>query len=284
MDRLCATCRNPLKPDHGFCDNCGAAWVAQATSPATVSVSDAPAPASAPVAAGFAPAPTRKGRGGLLLMISLLVVLLLAAAGWFFVRTGRVVDSSVTSSVTTSASSTIAAASIPPTSVSATPAASDTATSATASTETVATETAATDTTSTETLSATAAATEAAAGSKACSLLTRAEMEKVLGAKIVRLTSSEQSCSYFTDDSNAAQVDTVWTGGKDAYAQVKGFNSAPGLAQPVAGIGDEAYLQAAGVLHVLKGDTYVVVNSRAYPKELEVESAIARKAMEKLLQ
>lgn len=36
------------------------------------------------------------------------------------------------------------------------------------------------------------------------------------------------------------------------------------------------------VCYVLKGDTYVVVNSREYPNELENESAIARKVMEKM--
>jgi hypothetical protein len=107
-------------------------------------------------------------------------------------------------------------------------------------------------------------------------------MEKILGSTIVRLATNERTCYYFTDDTTSVEVETTWTGGRDAFAQVKGFNSAPGLAEPVAGIGDEAYLQAAGVLHVLKGDIYVVVNSRVYPKELETESAIAGKVMEKL--
>jgi hypothetical protein len=129
---------------------------------------------------------------------------------------------------------------------------------------------------------ATAADTEAAAGSKPCSLLTRAEMETILGSKVVKVTASELACNYFTDDTLSAGVETTWTGGKDAFAQVKGFNSAPGLSEPVRGIGDEAYMQAAGVLHVLKNDTYVVVNSRVYPNELKTESAIATKAMEKL--
>ena len=129
---------------------------------------------------------------------------------------------------------------------------------------------------------ATAADTEAAAGSKPCSLLTRAEMETILGSKVVKVTASELACNYFTDDTLSAGVETTWTGGKGAFAQVKGFNSAPGLSEPVAGIGDEAYMQAAGVLHVLKHDTYVVVNSRVYPNELKTESAIATKAMEKL--
>ncbi len=98
----------------------------------------------------------------------------------------------------------------------------------------------------------------------------------------MKVTSKDLICAYFTEENTSAEVETTWTGGKAAFAQVKGFNSAPGLFDPVAGIGDEAYMQAAGVLHVLKGDTYVVVSSRSYPNEQETESAIARKAMEKL--
>jgi hypothetical protein len=126
------------------------------------------------------------------------------------------------------------------------------------------------------------ASSEDAASSKPCSAVTRAEMGKILGAKIVKVTNTELSCSYFTNEATFVDVDTTWTGGKDAFAQVKGFNSAPGLSEPVAGLGDEAYMQAAGVLHVLKGDTYVTVNSRLYPKDLETESAIARVVLEKL--
>jgi hypothetical protein len=129
---------------------------------------------------------------------------------------------------------------------------------------------------------ATAADTEAAAGSKPCALLTRAEMETILGSKIVNVTTSDLTCNYFTDETLSAGVETTWTGGKGAFEQVKGFNSAPGLAEPVAGIGDEGYLQAAGVLHVRRHDTYVVVNSREYPNELKTESAIATMAMAKL--
>jgi hypothetical protein len=112
-------------------------------------------------------------------------------------------------------------------------------------------------------------------------------METILGAKIVKVTANELSCSYFTDDTMSAEIDTTWSGGKEAIAEVKGFNSGPGLFEPVAGIGDQAYMQGAGVLHVLKGDTYVVVNSREYPSDssgghIVMESAIARKALEKL--
>jgi len=105
-------------------------------------------------------------------------------------------------------------------------------------------------------------------------------MGRILGSKIVKVTVDAQICSYFTNADRSAQVETTWTGGKEALTAAKGFNE--GLLTPVPDIGDEAYHHAAGVLHVLKGDTYVVVNSREYPNDLEIESAIARKIIEKM--
>ena len=290
MDRLCATCGKQLQPGHGFCENCGAAWtpVAGTASPsATASpISAAPQPLVQQVPA----VPTGGGRSSktLLLIVALVAIVVgaLGIAGWLFLRNRTAAESAVVTSSTRSTVSTTETSStqVPPaSSVTGTGvAAAVTTPTGTASTDTTSSDVASTDSASTETVSATAAETEAAASSRPCSLVTRAEMEKILGSKIVKVTNTEQSCSYFTDEKNSANVDTIWTGGKESYAQVKGFNSAPGLAEPVAGIGDEAYLQAAGVMHVLKGDTYVVVNSRAYPNELTTESAIARKVVEKL--
>jgi hypothetical protein len=133
-----------------------------------------------------------------------------------------------------------------------------------------------------ETLSATDAPSAAAASSKPCSVVTRDEMEKILGMKIVKITTSDMTCLFFTDDTSSVEVETTWTGGKAVYFQIKGYNAAPGNLRDVAGIGDEAYFPVTNVLHVLKGDTYVVVNARVYANELATESAIARKVMEKL--
>ena len=242
MDKLCSTCGKQLQADQAFCDNCGAAWT----------------PAGPPQAA----APARKsGSGGILLAVAIVVVAL-GIGGWLFLR-HRPAGSWMSGSSSMMAPTSAAAA--PPRPASAT---------APGSTAAAAPET-------------TAAATEAAASSKPCSLLTRAEMGSILGAKIVKVTSTELTCAYFTDETASAQIDTTWSGGRAAMAETKGFNSGEGLFEPVAGIGDEAYMQAAGVLHVLKGDTYVVVNSREYASDssgthLEMESAIARKALEKL--
>jgi hypothetical protein len=268
MEKSCATCGKQLQPDQSFCVHCGSAWT-----PAPEAASAAkPIGAALPPAVQQAatPAPTSgSGRSNGIALIVAIAVVALGLGGWLFLRHRGAAGSSVASSSSTSSSTTRT---------------SSTSASPVSSAVQPAVEHAAGDTpaavvpTSAETL----AATEAAASSKPCSVVTRAEMEKILGSKIVKLTTTELTCNYFTDETTSAEVDTTWTGGKGAFAQTKGFNSAPGLAEPVSGIGDEAYLQAAGVLHVLKGDTYVVVNSRVYPNELETESAIARKVMEKL--
>jgi hypothetical protein len=278
MDKLCATCGKPLPPDQAFCVQCGAAWTPDAgaappTTPATTPATAATTPASPtaappvpPVPQVTAPAHPANGRSSkALLIVAIAVIALgLGIGGWLFMRSraaGTSVGTSTASSHITVPSSTPASNGAQVAVVPGAPLASEAAPGDPP---------------------ATAADTEAAAGSKPCSLLTRAEMETILGSKVVKVTTSELACNYFTDDTLSAGVETTWTGGKGAFAQVKGFNSAPGLSEPVPGIGDEAYMQAAGVLHVLKNDTYVVVNSRVYPNELKTESAIATKAMEKL--
>ena len=254
MDKLCATCGKQLQPDQGFCDNCGAAWM-----PA------GPASAAPPGVTPVAAAPASKSGAGSILLLVAVAVVALGIGGWFLVSRRPWMSSSSSTMMTTSrvASTTSAAAAVVPAPAVPAPVASG------------------------GTPATVAAATEAAASSKPCSLLTRAEMETILGAKIVKVTTNELSCAYFTDETMSAQVETKWSGGREAIAEAKGFNSGPGLFEPVAGIGDEAYMQAAGVLHVLKGDTYVMVNSREYANDsggshLEMESAIARKALEKL--
>jgi hypothetical protein len=257
MDKLCATCGKQLQADQSFCDQCGSAW----TPPAGAT----PIPASpviTPVA--VAAPPPAKSSSKTWMGISIIAIIALVIAGWFFM-THRALAASpdATTAVTsTSASTTVNTTSVVPASSSAEPTAA-----------------AVTDST---TEAAIDAATAVAARSKQCSLITRAEMESILGAKIVKLTATEQTCAYFTDAERSAQVEATWSGGKEAIAATKGFNNSEDLFKPISGIGDEAYFQAGGVLHVLKGNTYIVVNSREYPNELEIESAIAAKIVANL--
>lgn len=208
-------------------------------------------PWTACAAAPQSAVPTKgTGSGKTLGVIALFIVIALGVGGWLFV-THRAVAAPVLSAHPAAAPAPTAAVVVPPVTDSASPAAID-------------------------------AATEIAAKSKPCSVISREDMGAILGKKIVKLTNTELTCLYFTDADASAQVDTTWTGGKNAMNETKGFNSGEGLFTPVPGIGDEAYSQAAGVLHVLKGDTYVVVNSREYPNQDETEIAIAKKIMEKM--
>jgi hypothetical protein len=262
MDKICTQCGKHLQADQGFCDECGTPW----TAPAGTASAPVAAPPPAPQET-YTPPPAEAGTGSHKVLIGVIVAFVVLAAliggGWWWM------------SRKSAGNATLA----PP------EAKSPTSTSATASQVSPdATATAPPGTSSVSDALATTATTSsaAAAASRPCSLVSQADLEQILGVKIVNITSNETSCEYFTDASLSAQIETTWTGGKDAMTAAKGYNANPGLFEPVAGIGDEAYTQAAGVLHVLKGDVYLVINAREYPNHEQTELAIARKAMEKL--
>lgn len=50
----------------------------------------------------------------------------------------------------------------------------------------------------------------------------------------------------------------------------------------VPDLGDEAFFQAAGVMHVRKGDVYVIINSRVFPNARETETLIANQVLARL--
>lgn len=263
MDKLCATCGKQLQADQGFCDQCGSAWAPRAEGTAIPA-----GPVITPVAVAVQP-PARSSNKTLM-FLSIIAIIAVVTGGWFFM-THRALAASpdaATAVTSTSVTTTVnTAATVVPTSSSA---------------EGAPAVPQVTDSISTAPGESAIAAATAAASSKQCSLITRAEMESILGAKIVKLTATEQTCAYFTDADRSVQVETIWSGAKEALAVTKGFNNSEDLFKPIPGIGDEAYFQAGGVLHVLKGNAYIVVNSREYPNELEIESAIARKIVANL--
>jgi hypothetical protein len=245
MDRICAKCGKGLQADQGFCDECGTAWPASGD------------PASTPAAAHGS------NKLSFVLLAVIVALVALGGGGWLLARSRNVHDAP-------SAALALPAAKSPP----ATPApASQTAPAAT--------QPAVPDTSSAVAALDTNGDASAAA-SKPCSLVSQADMEQILGMKVVKITATETGCSYFTDATMSVDIDSTWTGGKEAMSAAKGYNANPGLFEPVAGIGDEAYMQAAGVLHVLKGDVYLAINARQYPNEAQTESAMALRAMEKL--
>jgi hypothetical protein len=267
MDKLCAKCGKQLRPDQGFCEACGTAWAPDAKVPSATVTNPVVPPAAAPVQAF-----SKGGSGKSVAIVAIALIVAIGLGGWLFLRY-RGSSSSVETSSRTSTTVTHAA---PPRAAS---------TAAKAAVIPTATDTSALvpmASAASQTPSAIDAATEVAANSKPCSVVTRAEVEQILGTKIIKLTTSDTTCLYYTDETRSVEVATTWADGKAAYLQMKGFNSAPGNVQEITGIGDEAYSPVSEVLHVLKGDTYVVVNARVYPNVVETESAIARKVMEKL--
>ena len=121
----------------------------------------------------------------------------------------------------------------------------------------------------------------AASKMKACSLVTKEEMEQILGSKLKDLAVDQLTCQYRNDEGYMVEVETTWQGGRDAMDSAKVFNA--NLFDPVPELGDEAYFQAAGVMHVRKGDVYMIINSRIYQNPRETETLIAGKALASLL-
>jgi hypothetical protein len=121
---------------------------------------------------------------------------------------------------------------------------------------------------------------DAAAKSKPCSLVSKEDMEKILGIKIKELATTETICQYRNDEGYSADIDTTWQGGKEAMESAKTYNA--NVMEKVSGLGDDAFFQAAGVMHVRKGDVYLVINSRVFPNERDTETLIARKALDNL--
>ena len=112
---------------------------------------------------------------------------------------------------------------------------------------------------------------------KACSLVSKEEMEQIMGFRLKDVAVEQLTCQYRNDEGYMVEVETTWRGGKEAMDSAKIYNA--GLFDPVPGLGDEAFFQAAGVMHVRKNDVYLVINSRVFPNARETETLIANKAL-----
>jgi hypothetical protein len=126
-----------------------------------------------------------------------------------------------------------------------------------------------------------ASSSDSASKMKACSLVTKEEMEQILGSKLKDVAVEQMTCQYRNDEGYSVDLETTWEGGKEAFASAKVYN-AP-VFDLVSDLGDEAFFQAAGVMHVRKGDIYMIVNSRIYQNPRETETLIANKALASLL-
>ena len=121
---------------------------------------------------------------------------------------------------------------------------------------------------------------DAASKMKPCSLVSKEEMEQILGIKLKDLAVEQLTCQYRNDEDYMVEVETTWQGGKEAMDQAKVYNGT--TFDVIPGLGDDAFFQAAGVMHVRKGDVYIIINSRVFPTPRETETLIANKALTKL--
>jgi hypothetical protein len=122
------------------------------------------------------------------------------------------------------------------------------------------------------------AANEAAAKAQVCSVVSKTDIEQILGKPVREIVATNASCQYRTNFEHFVEIESTWKGGKEAMAAAKIYNA--GLFSAIPRLGDESYFQAAGITHVRKGDVYFVINARAYQNSKETEVKIAQKLVE----
>jgi hypothetical protein len=122
------------------------------------------------------------------------------------------------------------------------------------------------------------AANEAAAKAQVCSVVSKTDIEQILGKPVREVVATDASCQYRTNFEHFVEIESTWKGGKEAMAAAKIYNA--GLFSAIPRLGDESYFQAAGITHVRKGDVYFVINARAYQNSKETEVKIAQKLVE----
>jgi hypothetical protein len=124
------------------------------------------------------------------------------------------------------------------------------------------------------------AANVAAGKTRVCSLISLQEMENILGGKVRKVVSTATTCEYRTSADHAVEIESTWQGGKNAMAAAKIYNT--GVFSLVPDLGDETYFQAAGIMHARRGDVYIVINARVWENARDVETRIARRALDRM--
>lgn len=117
-----------------------------------------------------------------------------------------------------------------------------------------------------------------------CSLVTKDEVEAVLGATVAAGVADGDDCNYDAVNQGSAGARISWLHGhadaamQGARAGIKMMN----LGQPVEGLGDEAIFMAPGVLYVRKGDDLITINLVLAPNALDKTKTLAAKALARL--
>jgi hypothetical protein len=129
----------------------------------------------------------------------------------------------------------------------------------------------------------------AATARDVCSLVTKEEVGEALGTTMSEATGGTSNCQYTSSAGNnqALDVHVTWQGGamalKIAGMAFKGVAGGAGGFQPVAGIGDEAYIGPMGsTLMFRKGDVLVNLQLHMVGNNVEAVKAIAQKIVARL--
>ena len=133
-----------------------------------------------------------------------------------------------------------------------------------------------------------ATSTPAAAARDVCTLVTKEEVGEALGTTMSEAPGGTSSCQYTSSagSNQALDVHVTWQGGamalKLSTTVLKGVGG-QGFFQPVAGIGDEAYIAPMGTtLMFRKGDVLVNLQLHMVGDNVEAAKAIAQKIAARL--
>ena len=129
---------------------------------------------------------------------------------------------------------------------------------------------------------------QAASARDVCSLVTKEEVGEALGTTMSEAPGGTSSCQYTSSagSNQALDVHVTWQGGamalKLSTTVLKGVGG-QGFFQPVAGIGDEAYIAPMGTtLMFRKGDVLVNLQLHMVGDNVEAAKAIAQKIAARL--
>ena len=130
---------------------------------------------------------------------------------------------------------------------------------------------------------------QAATTRDVCSLVTKEEVGEAFGTTISKASGGTSNCQYTLSAGNnqALAVQVTWQGGalamKFAAMAFKGVAGGVAGFQPVAGIGDEAYVGPMGsTLMFRKGDVMVNLDLRMAGNNVDAAKVIAQKIAARL--
>jgi hypothetical protein len=113
-----------------------------------------------------------------------------------------------------------------------------------------------------------------------CSLITKEEIDAVLGDTVSHTEGDENQCFYFMEHNGRPMVLVYWGMGETGYKIAQSGGST--MSKSVSGIGDEASYAFYGTLTFRKGKDVVIVDLRGFKDAEEKTKTLAQKAIAKL--